>query len=494
MALILYELGGRDDRRYSLYSWRARMALAHKGLTPEYKPVHVSDKAAIAFSKQDKVPILIDGETVVQDSFRIALHLEAHHDGPSLFGGEIGQALARFFNSWVDRTLMPRLVPLVALDVQGILDAEDARHLRGVMEKAFGRTLEELAANRDKDVIGFRRLLDPARASLRSQPFISGAQPAYPDYILFSLLQWARIVSGFALLESDDALAAWRERMLDLHARPRARGARASCLKTTPCAISSAGSAARPRSTGPQPVSYADLHARALRLAAGFRALGLKQGDIIAAQLPNSVEFLLCYLAAGCIGATLQTIHMPYRGAEVETLLAHSRAAAAVCLAQGKDGSPAEVICRARLSHLRHVMAVGQSPRRRDRVCVPRSRRRRRNSLPRAPRPTASSCSTPRVPPPRPRACRSTIGVSCECGAQRRRARRSTLHRSCSPPRRSRISTACSRSTSPSRPAPRPRSCRCSRRPRSRPRSTSAARPDCSSHRRTCRPASTRAC
>jgi glutathione S-transferase len=85
------------------------------------------------------------------------------------------------------------------------------------MEKAFGKTLEELAANRDKDVIGFRRLLDPARASLRSQPFISGAQPAYPDYILFSLFQWVRIVSDFALLEPDDALAAWRERMLDLH-------------------------------------------------------------------------------------------------------------------------------------------------------------------------------------------------------------------------------------------------------------------------------------
>ena len=216
MALILYELGGRDDRRYSLYSWRARMALAHKGLTPEYRPVHVSDKAAIAFSKQDKVPILVDGETVVQDSFRIALHLEAHHGGASLFGGEVGQALARFFNSWVDRTLVPRLVPLIALDVQGILDAADARHLRGVMEKAFGRTLEELVAHRDKDIVGFRRLLDPARASLRSQPFISGAQPAYPDYILFSLFQWARIVSAFEVLEPKDALAAWRERMLDL--------------------------------------------------------------------------------------------------------------------------------------------------------------------------------------------------------------------------------------------------------------------------------------
>jgi len=113
---------------------------------------------------------------------------------------------------------------------------------------------------------------------------------------------------------------------------------------------------------GAQPVSYRDLHAQALSLAAGLRALGLKQGDIIAAQLPNSVEFLLCYLAAGYIGATLQTVHMPYRGGEVETLLAHSRAAAAVCLAQGKDGSPAEIILARRLPHLRHVIAVGQPP------------------------------------------------------------------------------------------------------------------------------------
>lgn len=218
MALTLYELGGLNDRRYSLFSWRTRMALAHKGLAVEYRPVHVSDKAAIAFSKQDKVPILVDDETTIHDSFRIAQHLEAHHGSASLFGGETGQALARFFNSWADRTLVPKLAPMIAIDVQGIVDETDGKHLRGVMEGAFKKTLEELASTRDKDVVAFRRLLDPARASLRSQPFISGAEPAYADYILFSLLQWARIVSAFQVLEADDALTAWRERMLDLHA------------------------------------------------------------------------------------------------------------------------------------------------------------------------------------------------------------------------------------------------------------------------------------
>ena len=28
----LWELGGKDDRRYSLYSWRTRMALRHKAV------------------------------------------------------------------------------------------------------------------------------------------------------------------------------------------------------------------------------------------------------------------------------------------------------------------------------------------------------------------------------------------------------------------------------------------------------------------------------
>jgi cyclohexanecarboxylate-CoA ligase len=115
---------------------------------------------------------------------------------------------------------------------------------------------------------------------------------------------------------------------------------------------------------GASPLCYGDLHARALSLAAGFRGLGLGPGDIIAVQLPNGADFLVCYLATGYIGATLQTIHMPYRGAEVETLLAHSRAKAAVCLAQAKDASPAEIIFsrKPKLPHLRHVIAVGPQP------------------------------------------------------------------------------------------------------------------------------------
>jgi glutathione S-transferase len=217
MALVLYELGGRDGARYSLFSWRTCLALAHKRLTAEHRAVRVSDKAAIAFSNQTKVPILRDGDRVVCDSWAIAEHLEDNHDGPSLFGGAAGRGLARFANGWVDRQIVPAAAPLVAPDVVGIVDADDGAHIRAVMEKGLGRSLDAMRAERADRLVVFRRLLDPARSALKAQPFLSGAAPAYADYALFSVFQWARVAATFALLdEADQPMTAWRERILDL--------------------------------------------------------------------------------------------------------------------------------------------------------------------------------------------------------------------------------------------------------------------------------------
>lgn len=231
MPLTLYELGGLHDCRYSQFSWRTRLALAHKGLAAQVRPVRVSDKAAIAFSGQDKVPILVDGEHTVSDSWKIALHLEAAYPGhPSLFGGPVGMGLTRWVNAWVDRQLIPATVPLVVCDVESCVDAADAAHLRAGMERVFRTSFETMREQRAEKLTAWRRALDPARATLKSQPFLCGAEPAYADHILFSVFQWARIVTTFELLEPDDAVAAWRERMLDLHGglarRERARAER----------------------------------------------------------------------------------------------------------------------------------------------------------------------------------------------------------------------------------------------------------------------------
>ena len=55
------------------------------------------------------------------------------------------------------------------------------------------------------------------QAALKRQPFVCGAAPAYGDYILFSVFQWARVMSPQKILAADDPFSAWFERILDLH-------------------------------------------------------------------------------------------------------------------------------------------------------------------------------------------------------------------------------------------------------------------------------------
>jgi glutathione S-transferase len=216
--LELWELGGRRDCRFSTFSWRARLALHHKRVAFVVHPVAVSDKAAIAFSGQGKVPILKHGDHVVTDSWAIACYLErAFPDAPSLFGGPVGESLTHFFNLWADRELVPAIVPYLMRDVLDCVEEADARHLRGQIEGFFKKSLEELAGERGKALEQFRRRLQPVRKALEQRQFLGGDAPAYADHILFGVLQWARVVSSATVLEPNDVVTAWFERVLDLY-------------------------------------------------------------------------------------------------------------------------------------------------------------------------------------------------------------------------------------------------------------------------------------
>jgi glutathione S-transferase len=72
----------------------------------ETVPSRFSEKEAIAFSGQGRVPVLIDGHRTVFDSWTIANYLEDTYPGPSLFGGEGGRAVSRFVNAWADNVLI----------------------------------------------------------------------------------------------------------------------------------------------------------------------------------------------------------------------------------------------------------------------------------------------------------------------------------------------------------------------------------------------------
>ena len=214
----LWELKGGNDRRYSLFSWRTRMALKHKGLEFKSTPVFMSDMAAIEFSGGKTVPVIRDGDTVVRDSWKIAEHLEScYPQAPSLFGGPVGQALSNNFNIWTDRVLVGGMLPVIVADAHERVDPADDAYFRKTFEKFVGKTLEEARAARPEAQKRLERALEPLNATLKRQPFVCGAAPAYADYILFSVFQWARITSPQEVLAADAPLHAWREKMLDLN-------------------------------------------------------------------------------------------------------------------------------------------------------------------------------------------------------------------------------------------------------------------------------------
>jgi len=217
VARKLFELCGTETERvFSPYCWRTRMALAHKDIEAETIPWRFTEKDAIAPHQSDKVPVLLDGETSVADSWAIANYLEdTYPDRPSLFGGEGGRAMGRMLNWWGDTVVLGGIFPMIAADIHGLLRPVDQDYFRKTREARLGKTLEAAAANRDQAVEGFRNALNPMRLTLKTQPFIGGASPNYADYIVFGPFQWARATSAFKLLTEDDPVYAWREKLLD---------------------------------------------------------------------------------------------------------------------------------------------------------------------------------------------------------------------------------------------------------------------------------------
>lgn len=217
MAIKLYDLAGAEsDRRFSPFCWRTKMALAHKALDFETIPWRYADKPKIAFAGSERVPVIVDGERPVADSWTIACHLEdAYPKLPSLFGGTAGRASARFVNSWADTVLNAALSRLLMVDILDHLEVGDRAYFRESREKRFGMTLEAFAADREKNLAALRTALEPLRAMLAAQAFIGGESPLYPDYIVFGSLQWARSIGKTRLLEPNDPVEGWRARLLD---------------------------------------------------------------------------------------------------------------------------------------------------------------------------------------------------------------------------------------------------------------------------------------
>ena len=213
--ITLYDLLFDKDLRPSPFCWRTKLALRHKGLTWRDEPCGFTDKQKIAFAQSQTYPVIHDGTKVVKDSWAIAEHLDAAYPDKPLMPDK---SYARFINGWADTTVNPAIFPLIAGDLVERVRPVDKAYIVESRGKRLGTTdfAGFQAQAREKGVAAFRAVLEPARRVLKEQSFLSGEAPAYPDYVLLGSLMWPRTLSPLALLDKDDVVYGWRERMLDL--------------------------------------------------------------------------------------------------------------------------------------------------------------------------------------------------------------------------------------------------------------------------------------
>ena len=132
-----------------------------------------------------------------------------------MFGGSVGQAEALFIKFWCEQTIHPVILRIILLDVFRHIHEKDKAYFRESREKRFGMTLEEFASPTDETTAALRKALSPLRSTLERQPYLGGTSPVFADYIVFAAFQWARAMSPIQLLEPDDPMYAWRDRLLD---------------------------------------------------------------------------------------------------------------------------------------------------------------------------------------------------------------------------------------------------------------------------------------
>ena len=219
MTLRLYDLCGADrSLRFSPHCWRARMAIAHKGLAFETVPTAFTEIAAIGDGVARSVPVLNDNGVIVGDSFDIAIYLDdAYRELPPLFGHDGLIAAARLILNWANATIHPILARMMIKDIHDVLAPADQVYFRKSREKRLGKILEEAQTGLDANQDALAKALTPARMTLGHHDWLGGAQPLYTDYILFGSLFWLVAVTGRLPLPENDAVAVWFDRCLNLH-------------------------------------------------------------------------------------------------------------------------------------------------------------------------------------------------------------------------------------------------------------------------------------
>jgi glutathione S-transferase len=204
--------------RFSPFCWRIKYALAHKELSWEEIPIRaLTEKNLLPTPNEGKVPVLVDDDQVVFDSWDIALYLEEKYPNQLLFDSSESRAQSLFVKNWTEAVLHILVSRMGILDFYETQTKDDQKVFRETRESRFGVVLEDWGSDPQGARVDFLKALEPLRQTLRSQKFMGGRTPNFSDYIMVGIFQWMRCGSRLKVFEESDDVFDYQERLLDLY-------------------------------------------------------------------------------------------------------------------------------------------------------------------------------------------------------------------------------------------------------------------------------------
>lgn len=215
----LYDLATKYlNIRFSPFCWRIKYALAHKELSWEEIPIRaLTEKNLLPTPNEGKVPVLVDDDQVVFDSWDIALYLEEKYPNQLLFDSSESRAQSLFVKNWTEAVLHILVSRMGILDFYETQTKDDQKVFRETRESRFGVVLEDWGSDPQGARVDFLKALEPLRQTLRSQKFMGGRTPNFSDYIMVGIFQWMRCGSRLKVFEESDDVFDYQERLLDLY-------------------------------------------------------------------------------------------------------------------------------------------------------------------------------------------------------------------------------------------------------------------------------------
>ncbi|MEM6712317.1 MAG: glutathione S-transferase N-terminal domain-containing protein [Pseudomonadota bacterium] len=221
MSRHLYELCGEDrERLFSAYSWRVRLTLGYKDLAFESRPTRFLEIPKVLDGIHDRVPVLMDGDRTITESFAICTYLEqAYLETPRIFthGRETDPsalANAALIDNLIVTGLYPTITRMIIKDISDCQAPDDEHYFRTTREQRLGATLEDIQRGRDKERARFATFLKPYRRRLEDSPFLGGKKLLFADIALCSSFCWAIGTSAYDTMGGDDVLHSWFDRVI----------------------------------------------------------------------------------------------------------------------------------------------------------------------------------------------------------------------------------------------------------------------------------------